>query len=256
MHIEPNAYFNIYNFLSHVVVIASRIFPIFSIIPFLSNNILSPTIKFPFALFIAISIWPYDTYDLPQLESVGYLVILLKEIIIGLMIAIFISLPFFVLQITGNIIDNQRGATLSSSIDPINGVDTSELANFFNLFAVTLFLANDGVITILQIYHHSYRLWLPFAMEFPSVTNILTFISYAISKAVMLASPLIIIFLVTEVMLGLLGRYAPQLNPFSIALTVKSLICFTMLMIYFSSSFSETVLIMQQISFKLIQNSI
>lgn len=124
----------------------------------------------------------------------GYLVILLKEIIIGLMIAIFIALPFCVLQITGNIIDNQRGATLSSSIDPINGVDTSELANFFNLFAVTLYLANGGVIAILEIYDYSYRLWLPFSMELPSVSNILTFISYTISKAVILASPLIIIF--------------------------------------------------------------
>lgn len=255
MHIDTNFYFNIYNFLSHLVIIASRIFPIFSIIPFLSNNILSPTIKFPLSLFIAMGV-SYDAYELPQLESMGYLVILLKEVIIGLMIALFISLPFCVLQITGNIIDNQRGATLSSSIDPINGVDTSELANFFNLFAVTLFLANDGVITTLEIYHHSYRLWLPFSMKFPSISNILTFISYAISKAVMLASPLIIIFLVTEIMLGLLGRYAPQLNPFSIALTVKSLICFTILMIYFSSSFSETVLIMQEISFKLMQNSI
>lgn len=255
MHIDTNFYFNIYNFLSHLVIIASRIFPIFSIIPFLSNNILSPTIKFPLSLFIAMGVWPYDAYELPQLESMGYLVILLKEVIIGLMIALFISLPFCVLQITGNIIDNQRGATLSSSIDPINGIDTSELANFFNLFAVTLFLANDGVITTLEIYHHSYRLWLPFSMKFPSISNILTFISYAISKAVMLASPLIIIFLFTEIMLGLLGRYAPQLNPFSIALTVKSLICFTILMIYFSS-FSETVLIMQEISFKLMQNSI
>lgn len=256
MHIDTNFYFNIYNFLSHLAVVASRIFPIFSIIPFLSNNILSSTIKFPLSLFIAMGVWPYDAYDLPQFESINYLVILLKEIIIGLMIAIFISLPFCVLQIAGNIIDNQRGATLSSSIDPINGVDTSELANFFNLFAVTLFLANGGVITILEIYNYSYRLWLPFSMELPLVSNILTFISYAISKAIMLASPLIIIFLATEIMLGLLGRYAPQLNPFSIALTVKSLICFTILMIYFSSSFSETVLVMQQISLKLIENSI
>ncbi|HGJ5877209.1 MAG TPA: type III secretion system export apparatus subunit SctT [Arsenophonus sp.] len=256
MHIDTNFYFNIYIFLSHLVVITSRIFPIFSIIPFLSNNILSPTIKFPLSLFIAIGIWPYDAYDLPKLEWMDYFFILLKEIIIGLMIAIFISLPFFVLQITGNVIDNQRGATLSSSIDPINGVDTSELANFFNLFAVTVFLANDGIITVLEIYNYSYSLWLPFSMVLPSIANILTFISYAIAKAVILASPLIIIFLVTEIMLGLLGRYAPQLNPFSIALTIKSLICFAILMIYFSSSFSEFVLIMQRTSYKLIQFSV
>ncbi|SPP32453.1 hypothetical protein ARAF_2618 [Arsenophonus endosymbiont of Aleurodicus floccissimus] len=203
-----------------------------------------------------MGVWPCDAYDLPQFESINYLVILLKETIIGLMIAIFISLPFCVLQIAGNIINNQRGATLSSSIDYINGVDTSELANFFNLFAVTLFLANGGVIIILEIYNYSYRLWLPFSMELPSDSNILTFISYAISKAIILASSLIIIFLAIEIMLWLLGRYTPQLNPFSIALTVKSLICFTILMIYFSSFFSETVLVMEQISFKLIEKSI
>lgn len=67
MHIDTNFYFNIYNFLSNLIVIASRIFPIFSIIPFLSNNILSPTIKFSLSLFIALGVWPYDVYDLPQL---------------------------------------------------------------------------------------------------------------------------------------------------------------------------------------------
>ncbi|XBY08057.1 flagellar biosynthetic protein FliR [Escherichia coli] len=46
-----------------------------------------------------------------------------------------ISIPIFGFFLAiGSFIDNQRGATLSSTLDPATGVDTSELARLFNLF--------------------------------------------------------------------------------------------------------------------------
>ncbi|MGL9735337.1 MAG: flagellar biosynthetic protein FliR [Symbiopectobacterium sp.] len=63
---------------------------------------------------------------------------------VGLIIAGFLYLPCWVMHAMGSFIDNQRGATLSSSIDPLSGVDTSELANFFNLLAAVILLQSGG----------------------------------------------------------------------------------------------------------------
>ncbi|HDD9144882.1 TPA: flagellar biosynthetic protein FliR [Escherichia coli] len=51
-----------------------------------------------------------------------------REIIIGLFIACLLSSPFWIFLAIGSFIDNQRGATLSSTLDPATGVDTSEFS--------------------------------------------------------------------------------------------------------------------------------
>ncbi|XLM19521.1 flagellar biosynthetic protein FliR, partial [Chromobacterium piscinae] len=58
--------------------------------------------------------------------------------------------PFWAFHALGSVIDNQRGATLSSSIDPANGVDTSEMANLFNLFSAAVYLQGGGMELMLD----------------------------------------------------------------------------------------------------------
>ncbi|MEA5948405.1 flagellar biosynthetic protein FliR, partial [Salmonella enterica subsp. enterica serovar Anatum] len=40
---------------------------------------------------------------------------------------------------------------LSSSIDPANGIDTSEMANFLNMFAAVVYLQNGGLVTMVDV---------------------------------------------------------------------------------------------------------
>ncbi len=130
-------------------------------------------------------------------------------------------MAFWVMHALGCIIDNQRGATLSSSIDPANGIDTSEMANFLNMFAAVVYLQNGGLVTMVDVLNKSYQLCDPMNECTPSLPPLLTFINQVAQNALVLASPVVLVLLLSEVFLGLLSRFAPQMNAFAISLTVK-----------------------------------
>lgn len=57
--------------------------------------------------------------------------------------------------------------------------------------------------------------------------------------SIMLAAPVLIVMMLSEVLLGVFSRYCPQLNPFSLSLTLKSTIAFAVFLLYGFHSFTE-----------------
>jgi type III secretion protein SpaR/YscT/HrcT len=170
---------------------------------------------------------------LPPFEVVLYLGIIARELTIGLALGCLLAWPFWVMHAMGSIIDNQRGATMSSSIDPVNGVDTSELSNFFNLFAAVIYLQAGGMTLMLEVVAESYRLFDPLQGGLPEWRALLPVLNTMMAKAMVLASPVVASMLLSEVLLGVLSRFAPQLNAFAVSLSIKSAIAFAVLLIYF-----------------------
>ncbi|MGC8170069.1 flagellar biosynthetic protein FliR, partial [Salmonella enterica] len=71
---------------------------------------------------------------------------------------------------------------------------------------------------------------------------LLGFIGKITARALVLASPVLAVLLLSEIILGLLSRFAPQMNAFAISLTVKSLLALFILLIYFSPVLSPGVM--------------
>ncbi len=225
-----------YHWLNIMVLSSARIMPVFIMLPFLNSSVINNTIRFPTALLLGLVLWPTINQNSLSITGLEYFALVLKESFIGLFLSCLINIPFWVLHAAGCIIDNQRGATISSSIDPLSGVDTSELANFFNLFCAVIFLFSGGLLATFEVIHKSYQLFEPFSSDLPDIKVIFSLITFSITQSIKIASPLIAIFLLTEALLGLLSRFAPQMNVFSLALTVKSFIGFFVLLLYFSTS--------------------
>ncbi|WP_174888541.1 type III secretion system export apparatus subunit SctT [Candidatus Hamiltonella defensa] len=232
------------HFLNELIVVlfaSARLMPAFFLLPFFSNNVLTGSLRLPITMLVAFSLWPYQEKVLPPFETFLYLGLVSKELLIGVLLAFLISWLFWILHAVGAIIDNQRGATISSSIDPISGVDTSELSNFFNLFAAAVFLQGGGMTLFLESYHQSYQICSPLRDCTFAFSPIFAILTKLMSKSLILASPVIAVLLMTEAILGLLSRFAPQLNAFSIALTVKSLIAFLVIILYFSAFIPDQI---------------
>lgn len=241
MNLSSILYFDLNNWLYGMAIVGARIMPSFIVLPFFSTNILTGAIRYPVAMIVGVSLWPYRNAEIPEYEYSWLLLLISKELFIGLFIAFFLCLPCWVLHAVGSFIDNQRGATLSSNLDPISGIDTSELANFFNIFAAVVVIQAGGFRILLEVFDESYTLWEPYSMTVPQLNYFISFLGLLLKNAIILASPIIVVFLLTELMLGLLARFSPQLNPFALALTVKSLIAFMMMLIYFSPIFPDRI---------------
>jgi len=217
----------------HLALGYARIAPLFYLLPFLNGNLLgSAMIKNTLILLVALGL-ARGQAELPaELGSVDLLALVLHEGVIGLSLGVLLVLPLWLANAMGSIIDNQRGATLSNTMDPINGVETSELSNFFNLFSAAVFLQSGGMLLTLQSLDASYRL---FPLEGGLTLNlnaILALLDHVVGRGLVLAAPVVACLFLTEVALGLLSRFSQQLNAFSVAMTVKSAVAFMILLMY------------------------
>ncbi|MFP7609868.1 type III secretion system export apparatus subunit SctT [Serratia quinivorans] len=242
---QTGFFFAVHDGLYTMALVSARLMPAFMLLPFFNNNTLTGMIRMPVAMILGVSLWPLPLQALPDFSTLYYLALLVKEAVIGVLIACCFCGPLWVCHAVGSMVDNQRGATLSSSIDPLSGVDTSELANFFNLFAAVIVLESGGLTLIVQAFHRSYLLWDPLSFHLPPLTPAITLLGQVMAKAFIMASPLLVSFLLAEGLLGLLSRYAPQMNAFSIALTIKSTIAFLVLVLYFSPLFPNEIVQMR-----------
>ncbi|MFS2221664.1 type III secretion system export apparatus subunit SctT [Pantoea sp. B65] len=248
---QTDLYFELNNWLFMVMLGSARLLPLFILLPYLSQSILTGLFKFPLAFLLGASLWHAPGVLVWQLEIMEFSALMIKEVLIGLVIAIFLCLPFWVLHAMGSLIDNQRGATLSSTLNPLSGIDTSELANLFNLLAVAIILEAGGMLQLLQVLRQSYQLWPPLSATLPGTGPIVSYIGELMKHALRLSAPVLTIFLISEFFLGLLARYTPQMNAFSLALSLKTLIGFMVLLLYFSPVLPSEVLRLETMFFPL-----
>lgn len=204
------------------------------LLPFFTQGIVSKKISVPVVALIGASLWPHAFTQINITHSQDYFPLLARELFIGLVLGIVFAMPFWIMHGIGSIIDNQRGATISSTLDPITGIDTSELANLFNLFAAALFLQGGGLVLIMETISKSYQLCDPLLACTPALRPSFELLTTLMSKVIILSSPVLGALLLSEMTLGLLSRFAPQMNAFSISLTIKSVVAFFILILYFS----------------------
>ena len=235
-------FFDLHAWFAAAIVGVARLAPIFFMLPFLNSGVLTGVPRQAVIVLVATGFWAWVDVPLPALDGLAFFGLVLREAGIGVLLGCLLCWPFWVLHAMGNLIDNQRGAMLSSTVDPANGVDTSELANFLQLFAAVVYLEGGGMLLMLETVGHSYRICTPAnACEFhlPSVLGLLDAL---VSKTLVIAAPVVATLLVSEALLGLLSRYAPQMNAFSVSLTVKSLVALVVLMLYFGVHLPDEVL--------------
>lgn len=237
-------FFEQHNFLANAVIISTRIAPAFYLLPFLNSSTLSITIRLPVILLVACALWPYPP-DSDLLDGQrDWMTLLLSEMMVGLFTGCCLALPFWIFHAIGSIADNQRGALISSVMDPTAGVETPELARFLYYFSAAVFLLNGGMLLLLQTFYNSYQLCEPLKLCQPELNAVLSFIDTVVVKAIVLSSPVITSLLCTEVFLGLFARFAPQMNAFSMLLTVKSYITLVVAILYFTSVLAGQVSIL------------
>lgn len=249
---NASLFFDIHTWMLGAALGYARLAPVFFILPFFNTTVLGGAARNAVIMVIAMGFWPVPMDAMAKIETFAYVAAIGQELFIGLLIGSLLAWPFWVFHAVGNFIDNQRGATLSSTIDPSNGVDTSELANFFNIFAAAIYLQGGGILLFAQAINSSYELCDPLQGCHFYFSSLLTILIDLMTKAIVIASPVVAIMLLSEFTLGLLSRFAPQLNAFSVSLTIKSILAMLTLLIYFGPVFPDEVL---QLAMKSIQLS-
>jgi len=189
------------------------------------------------ACSLALFIYPAVAGTLPAtLTGLELALVIGKEILLGLLIGFVATIPFWAIEATGFIIDNQRGASIASTLNPTLGSQTSPTGLLLTQTLITLFFSGGAFLMLLGALFQSYVSW-PVATFFPYVGEQWVVFFYSqfsqlLSLCVLLAAPLLIAMFLAEFGLALISRFAPSLNVFILAMPIKSIIASFLLVIY------------------------
>lgn len=221
-----------------------RMLAAFILLPVFSRQLLPGMTRNGVAVSLALVALPMMMADAPTTLPtwVEGFSITVKEIFIGLLIGFGAAIPFWVIESTGFFIDNQRGTTMASSIDPMTGSQTSPLGVLLNQALAVLFFVGGGLLMFLGALYESYQLWPVFSffprLDGSAVPYLLGMVDRFMALTVLLAAPVIIAMFMTEFAMGLISRFTPQMNVFSLAMPVKSAVGILILILYVTLLFN------------------
>lgn len=220
------------------MVLTPRLLAAFSILPFLNREVMPGLVRNSAALVFVLILYPMGApLTAGNLPAYPLLVALIaKEVFLGCLMGFLAGVLFWAAEGMGIFIDNQRGAGMGGFFDPISGSQTSSLGTLLLQLITVLFFSGGGFLLLLGVIFESYRVWPVFSF-FPHLTP--GFSDFFLAQAdrimrltVLLGGPIVIVMFISEIGLGLINRFAPQLNVFFISMPIKSGIAVFLLVLY------------------------
>lgn len=189
------------------------------------------------AFAIALPVVPavFASLDVPP-TAIDLAGLVMKEMCIGAVIGIAFGIPFWAAETAGELIDLQRGSTMSQLVDPLSSGETSVTATMLSITIVVLFFMSGGFLFLLGAFYGSYDLWSATSFQ-PVMTDaapaaILSVLDRIMQVALVLTGPVVIAILIADVMMAFLSRMAPQLHVFDLSLAIKNLLYSLLIVLY------------------------
>ena len=163
-------------------------------------------------------------------------VLLLKEVTVGLVIGLVLGVPFWAAEAAGDVLDLQRGSTSAGLMDPLSTASESISGTLFGLVMVALYYGSGGLMLTLRVVYDSYGLW-PVGRLLPLFSAsagqfVIGLLENVVTMGLMLGAPLVVCLLLTDLVLALVSRAAPNLNVFALSMGAKNLVFALMLVLY------------------------
>ena len=216
-----------------------RIVAFFTVLPMLHKRVMGGAmIRNGVAASMVLFLHPMLAEGKPEEELSIYFTagIVLKEIFIGSILGFCVAIPFWALESAGFFIDNQRGASMASTMNPMSGAETSPMGILFTQSFIALVMISGLFMLILESLFMSYATWPVFSyyprLHIDAAKFFLNQFDLIIGLAMWLAAPVIISMFITEFGIALISRSAPQLNVFILAMPIKSGVAAAILVVY------------------------
>lgn len=215
------------------LLILTRITSFFVTLPLFSYKSIPANHRVLFAVLLA---WMMAfAVDIPEIEIDGqYILLVIKEAIVGLSIGIAAFIIMSAIQIAGGFIDFQMGFAIANVIDPQTGAQSPLLGQFLNSMAMLLLLALNGHHMLLDGIFYSYE-FIPMNEVFPPFGDakvgefiVLTF-ARMFGLAFQMAIPVVGTLFLVDLALGITARAVPQLNIFVVGFPIKIGVSFIVL---------------------------
>jgi flagellar biosynthetic protein FliR len=194
--------------------------------PPFSTRLIPGTIKAAIAIGLALPIAPTLASDVADANIAVLLSQITVQVLAGAALGFATMVVFAAIQAAGDLIDLFGGFSLAAALDPLSLQNNSVFGRLHQLLATTLLFVLDLHLMVIRGFVDSFRT-LPLGAS-PSLAKIAEVLVHDVGvfflSAVQIAGPLIGVFFLADVGMGLLTRIAPALNAFQLGFPVKILL--------------------------------
>ena len=197
-----------------------RILAMLATAPVFDNRTVQRRTRVALAALIAILMMPLLPAP-PSLSSAQAIPVLIQQILVGVAMGFSMRLVFAAFEMAGDLLGLQMGLAFAQFIDPARGNQTPLLGSFLGVLASLVFLVIDGHLLVIAAVVQSFEL-IPVSANLTVVNsqNIAMAGSIMFMLALQIALPVLAAVLISNIVLGILARAAPQLNVMSIGFSI------------------------------------
>lgn len=207
---------------------ALRVGALLMAMPLIGTRALPARIRVMAALALALALAPllpappqWRGFDAATVLSIA------RELAVGVAMGFMLRLVFEAGALAGELISQGTGLSFAQMSDPLRGVNSGVVGQWFYLAFGLLFFAADGHLAMVALLVRSYDA-LPIGAALPDPAAALAvapdFFAVVLRGAVTLALPVMVAMLAVNLAFGVLSRAAPALNPIQLGLPVSVLI--------------------------------
>jgi flagellar biosynthetic protein FliR len=179
------------------------------------------------ALGLALIIAPMQGHleFAPPQNLIEMLLMLGRELILGLALGLAVMILFTGLQLTGQIIGQMSGMSLADVFDPTFNANIPVFTQLLDIVALSVFLAIGGHRQLIRALLDTFRARPPGGDDFPfSLVETLTVVlGESFVVGIRAAGPIMLALLMSVLVLGLISRTLPQLNVLVVGFSINAL---------------------------------
>lgn len=199
-----------------------RTLSMFATAPLYGHQSIPAQVKVWAAAAVAFLMFPLVSASTGTVSlDLGSLIVLaMQEFIVGSAIGFTMGMIFYGVDVAGEIIGIEMGISISSLIDPQNGVNVAVIGQFESIVAIFIFLILNGHLFLLEALQMSYSA-VPISGLKLSGSALDLFVRLSgmtFLTAIKVGAPVMVSLFLADVILGIMARMVPQVNVFFVGM--------------------------------------
>jgi flagellar biosynthetic protein FliR len=212
--------------VSGLMTVGVRLSGLMLFAPVFGGTVIPARIKAGLVLALTLLLYPSVGKSLGIYAIADWPILVITEFLIGIGLGLATNIVFEAAALAGQVLGIQMGYSLVNILDPQSQVDTTVIPVFYQTMAVLLFIRMDVFYWLLRAVGKSF-VYLP-----PGATHLSGLFTRAVLSTggqmfglgVQIAAPVLSATLVTDILLGLLGKASTTMPLIVLGPAIKSLL--------------------------------
>ena len=219
--------------ITGLLTISVRLSGLMLFAPFFGSMVIPVRVKAILVLATTLLLFPTVGNEIGQHALADWPLLVFTEFLVGAGMGIATNVVFEAVQLTGQVLGIQMGYSLVNILDPQSQVDTPVVAMFYQSIALLLFLRMDVHLWLLRAVGNSFLYVPPGTAHLSSLftMSVVKTVGEMFGLGVQIAAPVLSATLAADIILGLLGKAAPQMPLMLLGPAVKSLLGISILIV-------------------------